>query len=81
MKSKLLVKLRNRGRNVIDVLSVTKEGNTVVGMSYSFTGDEYSGLFHFGQTESEVRNEAARIYIETNIDKIRKRYKKYSRLK
>jgi hypothetical protein len=60
MKAKLLKRLRNTGRNVIDVLSVTTtssafSGKTITGMSYSYTGDEYKGLFSFGDTEEKAK--------------------------
>ena len=67
MKVKLLKKLRRKGMKQIDILSVTREysfgGSCIVGMSYSYTGEEYSGLFSIGNTEDDVRCKAMKIYI------------------
>lgn len=76
MKVKLLKKLRRVGRNKININSVTTENDIVVGMSIGFDEDEYSGLFNLGDTEEMVRENASRIYIKSNIDYIRRRYKK-----
>jgi hypothetical protein len=84
MKAKLLKRLRNTGRNVIDVLSITTtssafSGKTITGMSYSYTGDEYRGLFSFGNTEQEVKEKACNIWLSQNIKRLRMKYKKYTR--
>ena len=84
MKAKLLKKLRNTGRNVIDILSVTTtscafSGKIITGMSYSYTGDEYRGLFSYGDTEEEVRAKACNIWLSQNIERLRIKYKKYTR--
>ena len=83
MKAKLLKKIRNKGRNIINILSVTTQttwrGETVTGMSYSYPSDEYKGLFTFDDTKEEVIQRAMNIYIKKEIEYIRKRYKKYSR--
>ena len=84
MKAKLLKRLRNTGRNVIDILSVTTSssafsGKSITGMSYSFTGDEYRGLFSFGDTEEDVREKACNIWLSQNIERLRIKYKKYTR--
>lgn len=76
MKSKLLRKLRDKGRSKITVFSITKTGGIATGMSYGFNENEYKGLFSLGDTEEDVKEKAARIYIERNIDLIRKKYKK-----
>jgi len=78
MKTKLLRKLRNRGRNKITINSITTVGNTTTGMKYSYNENEYSGLFDYGDTEQDVKEKACRRYLETNIEQIRKQYKKYS---
>ena len=75
MKAKLLKKLRNRGRSMIYIYSVTRSGDTVTGMKYGYDFPEYRGLFFFGNTEHDVREKAARIYIKTNIESIRKKYR------
>lgn len=83
MKVKLLKKLRQVGRNKIDVYSITKStsycGTCITGMRYGYTGDEYRGLFSYGDTEDDVRNKASKIYLLTNINEIRKKYYRYSR--
>lgn len=79
MKTKLLRRLRNYGRGKIDVLSITKTNGEITGMSYGYTGQEYEGLFNFGETEAEVKEKACNIYLKNNIVNIRKSYKKYSR--
>jgi hypothetical protein len=83
MKAKLLKRLRNTGRNVIDVLSVTTttsfSGKSITGMSYSYTGDEYKGLFSFGDTEEEVKEKACNIWLSQNIERLRIKYRKYTR--
>lgn len=83
MKAKLLKRLRNTGRNAIDVLSVTTTSSfgskSITGMSYSYTGDEYKGLFSYGETEGEVREKACNIWLSHNIERLRIKYKKYTR--
>ena len=83
MKTKLLKKIRNKGRNIITIYSTTTEtswrGSYCTGMSYGYTGDEYKGLFSFGDTEQEVKEKAMNVFIQKEIENIRKRYKKYSR--
>ena len=80
MKVKLLKQLRNEGRKMVNVQSVTTTNGTVTGMKYGFDYNEYRGLFEFGDTEEIVKEKASRIYLNTNINIIRKRYSKYSRL-
>jgi len=67
MKSRLLKKLRRRGRNQVHIHSVTKTDGTVTGMRIGYDDDKYSGLFCFGNTEEEVKMKAERIYIEDYI--------------
>ena len=84
MKTKLLRKLRNRGRDIIEVYSITKEScrfssdEVITGMSYGYSGSEYSELFSFGNTEAEVREKACKIYLNKIIKDIRKKYWRYS---
>lgn len=75
MKVKLLIKLRNIGRGMINIISVTKENGLTTGMSYGYDYDEYKGLFDIGDTKECVKEKAARIYIKNNINEIRKKYK------
>lgn len=84
MKTKLLKKIRRKGRNTIEVLSITTTssaflGKMITGMSYSYMGAEYRNLFSLGDTEDEVREKACNIWIEHNIDRLRKKYRKYAR--
>ena len=46
--------------------------------SIGYNEDAYSGLFNFGNTEEQVLKKAEDVYLNNNIDLIRKRYKKYS---
>lgn len=84
MKAKLLKELRNTGRNEIEVLSMeithsAFSGERITGMSYAFTDDKYRGLFSYGDTEEKVREKACNIWLSENIERIRIRYKKYTR--
>lgn len=84
MKAKLLKKLRKIGRNKITILSITttwsESGPYTTGMKYSYTEPEYADLFGMFDTEEDVRNRAMRIFLNKNIDEIRRKYKRYSRL-
>ena len=71
MKTKLLKKLRRKGRSQINIYSVTTEGGSVVGIKYGYDDDAYSGIFDFGLTEEEVLRKAERIYIEKYISEKR----------
>lgn len=61
---------------MINIISVTRCGDDIVGMRVGYDEDEYRHIFSYGDTEEDVKNKAARIYIETNMDRLRKRYKK-----
>ncbi len=61
---------------MINVCSITTTNGTVTGMSYGYDYDEYRGLFKFGNTESDVKEKAARIYLNANIESIRAKYSK-----
>lgn len=74
MKTKLLKKLRNIGREMVNIHSITKENGVITGMSYGFDYDEYRGLFELGDTEEDVKEKSARVYIKTNINEISKKY-------
>ena len=74
MKTKLLKKLRNIGREMVNIHSITKENGVIIGMSYGFDYDEYRGLFELGDTEEDVKEKSARVYIKTNINEISKKY-------
>lgn len=79
MKVKLLKMLRRIGRGMITIESVTTTNGTVTGMKIGYDEDEYKGLFSLGDTEAYVKEKAAKIYLKTNIEYIRRRYIKYSR--
>ena len=79
MKVKLLKILRKIGRNKIKIYSFTTTNGTVTGMKIGYDEDEYRGLFSFGDTEAVVKEKACQIYIQTNIESIRKKYAKYSK--
>ena len=70
MKVKLFRKLIRRGASQIAILSVTTGYKT--GMSYSYSGDEYRGLYSHGDTPADVRFKASRIYIREYIKRKRK---------
>ena len=84
MKTKLLRKLREQGRNQITILSVTTTkpmyslDKYVSGMSYSYPDDAYRHLFNFGNTAEDVIKKAEKIYMNLNMDNFREKYKKYS---
>jgi hypothetical protein len=80
MKTKLLRKLRSRGRNAISIYSVTRTNGVVTGMSIGFNDNWCSGLFSYGDTEQDVKEKAARKYIQCHIEWIRKKYYKYTRI-
>ena len=48
-------------------------------MSYSYNEPEYGDLFCIGDTEEDVKDRAMRIFFKTNMDSIRKKYKKYTK--
>lgn len=79
MKVKLLKRLRYIGRDMLSIHSITTSGGYVTGMGYYYSGKEYSDLFDFGDTEADVKEKACKIYLQTNIEAIRKKYKKYSK--
>jgi hypothetical protein len=80
MKVKLLKKLRQIGRGMVNVYSVTTTNGTVTGMKIGYDENEYRGLFSFGNTEAEVKEKACKIYLQNNIEAIRKKYAKSSRV-
>jgi len=74
MKVKLLKRLRDIGRGMVNVHSITKENGISIGMKYGFDYDEYKGLFKLGDTEDDIKEKAARVYINSNINEICKKY-------
>lgn len=81
MKAKLLRKLRDIGEKQINIFSVTTTNGLITGLSYGHNEDLYKDLFDLGDSELDVKNKAANIYINSNINRIRNKYKKYSRNK
>ena len=79
MKVKLLKRLRQIGRCKVNIYSVTTTNGTVTGMEIGYDEDEYRGLFSFGDTKAVVKEKACQIYLQTNIEAIRKKYAKYRR--
>ena len=71
--------MRKIGRNKIKIYSFTTTNGTVTGMKIGYDEDEYRGLFSFGDTEAVVKEKACQIYLENNINLIRKKYVKYSK--
>ncbi len=76
MNVKLLKKLRKIGYSKVTIYSVTKTNGLTTGMKIGFDEDEYRGIFELGDTEADVKHKACKIYLQTNIDAIRKRYSK-----
>ena len=76
MKTKLLRKLRNEGRNMINVYSITTTRGVVTGMSYGCSSPDYRGLFFLGDTEEDVREKAMRIYMEKEVKRRREKRRK-----
>ena len=83
MKVKLLKKLRSIARNRVTIYSVTTEeswrGMFITGMSIGYSKPQYANIFSFGMTVEDVKKEAEKIFFETEMDWVRKEYKKYTR--
>ena len=83
MKVKLLKKLRSIARDRITIYSVTTEeswrGRYVTGMSIGYSKPQYAHIFSFGMTEEDVKKEAEKIFFETEMEWVRKEYKKYTK--
>jgi hypothetical protein len=83
MKVKLLKKLRQIARERVTIYSVTTEeswrGKYVTGMSIGYNLPQYAHIFSFGMTEDDVKKKAEKIFFETEMEWVRKRYKKYTR--
>lgn len=69
MKTKLLRKLRSRGRSQINITSITEQGTRIIEMTYGYNDSKYKGLFDFGDTEESVLKKAERIYIQEYLNK------------
>lgn len=76
MKTKLLRKLRNEGRKIINVYSITTTRGVVTGMSYGYSSPDYRDLFFLGDTEEDVREKAMRIYMEKEVKRRREKRRK-----
>ena len=80
MKVRLLKKLRRRGRSKINVKAITTDSSgLVVGMRIGYDDNEYGNLFSLGDTEEDVLKKAEIVYLETNINAIRAKYRKINK--
>lgn len=83
MKTKLLKKLRNIGRNRVTIHSVTRttnwRGEFVSGMSIGYNLPQYAHIWDIGMTEEDVYKKAMKIFFDTEMDRVRDEYKKRSR--
>ena len=83
MKVKLLKKLRAEAHSRVTIYSVTREeswrGEFVTGMSIGYSKPQYEHIFSFGMTEEDVKKKAEKIFFETEMGWVRKKYKKYTR--
>ena len=79
MKAKLLKKLREEGRSQVDVYSITRTNGYITGMGYSHPGEGYRDLWNLGNSEEVVKNKACDVWLSLNVEKIRKRYYKFTR--
>ena len=79
MKTKLLKKLRKIGRNQIDIWAISTTNELTTGMNYAHPGENYRNLFCIGDTESDVKNKAYKIWLTMNIEQIRRKYRRYTR--
>lgn len=83
MKVKLLKKLRAEARSRVTIYSVTTEeswrGKYVTGMSIGYSKPQYAHIFSFDMTEEDVKKKAEKIFFETEMWWVRKKYKKYTR--
>jgi len=71
MKCKLLKRLRAKGRESVNIISITKTDNIITGIRYSYDDSMYSELFRLGDSAEDIKNKAVRIYIEDYLDNIR----------
>lgn len=72
MKTKLLKKLRRKGRNEINIYKTITTNGVITGMGVSYNDDDYSSLFSYGDTKEEVYRKAERIYIENYLKRKKK---------
>ena len=83
MKTILLKKLRAVARSRVTIYSVTTtetwSGKYVTGMSYGYSKPQYAHIFSFGMTEEDVKKKAEEIFFETEMEWVRREYKKYTR--
>lgn len=76
MKTKLLKRLRQQGRNIIHIYGVTMKNGITTGMRIGVPSNDYVGLFYIGDTPDDVREKAMKIYIEKEIKRLREKRKK-----
>ena len=74
MRVKLLRRLRREGRCQINIYSVRKDmDGTVVGVSYGCSSDEYANLWHFAMSPDDLKEEAARIYMNRRVAELKQK--------
>ena len=78
MKVKLLKKLRQEGRDQVNIYSITTTNGRITGMEYGYPSYHYRNVWSYGDTEEEVKEKGFHIWLSLNIDRIRKRYIKYT---
>ena len=83
MKTKLLKKLRAEARSRVTIYYIATQeswrGKYVTEMSIGYNMPQYAHIFSFGMTEEDVKKEAEKIFFETEMGWVRKKYKKYTR--
>lgn len=72
MKTRLLKKLRRRGRNKIAVTSITRTNGSITGITYSYSDDDYKGFLNTCWSEEELLKKAEQVYIEKYLEAKRK---------
>ncbi len=76
MKPKLLLLLRRAGSCQLHINSVRKDmDGTVVGVRYGCSSDEYANLWHFAMSPDDLKEEAARIYMNRRVAELKQKRK------
>jgi len=78
MKVKLLKRLHRESSNEITIYSVTTTNGIVTGMKIGYNDDRYKGLFKFGNDKQDVMRKVFRLYVESRLEWLRKKYHKKS---
>jgi hypothetical protein len=69
MKVKLLKRLRKKGRSQINIYSITKSDDYIIGMKIGYDSDSYKQLFELGDDKEDVLKKAEKIYITEYLKK------------